>query len=76
MMPAEPISKSVRVMESLMKSSVAKPMETVAEMPIEGIAAKPEAKASAEVPSIETVAVEIESGFKAMLKETGSVSTY
>jgi hypothetical protein len=57
-MPAEPMSESVRMMESSMKSSVAKPMETVAEMPIEGIAAKPEAKASAEMPSIETVAVE------------------
>ncbi|MGH8647462.1 MAG: hypothetical protein ACREX4_24600 [Gammaproteobacteria bacterium] len=41
-------------MESPMESSVAKPMETVAEMP----AAKPEAKTSAETPSMETVAVE------------------
>ncbi|MFH0343520.1 MAG: hypothetical protein ACHBNF_15665 [Chromatiales bacterium] len=41
-----------------MKSSMAKTMESVAEMPIEGIAAKPEAEASAEMPSMETVAVE------------------
>ncbi|MGH8521825.1 MAG: hypothetical protein ACREU9_10510 [Gammaproteobacteria bacterium] len=51
------MSESVRVMESSMKSSVVKPMEAVVEMPIEGIAAKPEAKVSAEMPSIETVAV-------------------